>query len=150
MLACQSSVAMQLSIVRAVLSVRHGACAGDTLPHLSFRLFSSSWLFLMGRDMFRLPVQPGSCVQDKQLPLGPSSLRGQPLAGVPTKPRGSLMRHWGTYPTFLSPFCMYERGLSYSGSKKNALEAKVQLTLPTFYLFCWHCSKCGLTHSLSI
>lgn len=41
-------------------------------------------------------------------------------------------------------------GCPILGVKKNALEAKVQLTLPTFYLFCWHCSKCGLTHSLSI
>lgn len=118
---------MQLSIVRAVLSVRHGACAGDTLPRLSFRLFSSSWLFLMGRDMFRLPVQPGSCVPEKQLPLGPSSLWGQPLAGVPTKPWGSLMQHWGTYPTFLSPFRIYERGLSHSESKKMLWRLKFNL-----------------------
>lgn len=137
MLACQSSVAMQLGIVRAVLSVSHGACTGVTLPHLSFRCFSSSRLFLMGRDVFRLPVKPRSCVQEKRVSLAPSSLRGQPSAGVPTELRGSLMLHWGTYPAFLSPFHMYVRELSCSGSKNTIWRLKFNLPcLPFIYSAC--------------
>lgn len=128
---------MQLSIVRAVLSVSHGACAGVTLPHLSSRCFSSSWLFLMGRDMFRLPMKPSSCVQEKRVSLAPSSLRGQPSAGVPTELRSSLMLHWGTYPAFLSPFHMYVRELSRSGSKNMIWRLKFNLPcLPFIYSAC--------------
>lgn len=134
---------MRLGIVRAVLAVLLSACTGLTLPRLSFRCFNCLWLFLMGRDMFRLPVKPGSHVQEKQLPLAPSSLWGQPSAGVSTELKGSLqlpssiMLYWGTYPTFLSPFCMYEKGLSSSGSENTLWRLKFNLPcLPFIYSAC--------------
>lgn len=85
-------------------SISCGPCTAVTLLQLSFRCFNASWLFLMGRDTFRLPVRPGFHVQGKQVPAGSQLTPGAVLSRSPHQAlrKPAALRNLSCFPFPLS------------------------------------------------